>query len=146
MVVNCIFSGYLIEVSPLKRSAKDYPYSNAVLETSSEIYQDVVVFAADKHQRMQQIGAARSPVKLDNVDLTHSRRDATAIDIKVTKRSTISAITRILDFAAKESHTRGYLAGDPAHGWWKWWCFRPLLCTLFRLNWAKQTLEIMRRN
>ena len=21
----------------------------------------------------------------------------------------------------------------------KWWCFRPLLCTLFRLNWAKQT-------
>ena len=21
----------------------------------------------------------------------------------------------------------------------KWWCFRPLLCTLFRLNWVKQT-------
>ena len=21
----------------------------------------------------------------------------------------------------------------------KWWCFRPLLCTLFRLNWDKQT-------
>ena len=20
----------------------------------------------------------------------------------------------------------------------KWWCFRPLLCTLFRLNWAKK--------
>ena len=29
---------------------------------------------------------------------------------------------------------------------WKWWCFRPLLCTLFRLNWAKQTPGIMRRN
>ena len=28
----------------------------------------------------------------------------------------------------------------------KWWCFRPLLCTLFRLNWAKQTPGIMRRN
>ena len=28
----------------------------------------------------------------------------------------------------------------------KWWCSRPLLCTLFRLNWAKQTLGIMRRN
>ena len=27
----------------------------------------------------------------------------------------------------------------------KWWCFRPLLCTLFRLNWAKQTPGIMRR-
>ena len=25
----------------------------------------------------------------------------------------------------------------------KWWCFRPLLCTLFRLNWAKQTPGIM---
>ena len=24
----------------------------------------------------------------------------------------------------------------------KWWCFRPLLCTLFRLNWAKQTLHL----
>ena len=24
--------------------------------------------------------------------------------------------------------------------------FRPLLCTLFRLNWAKQTPGIMRRN
>ena len=30
--------------------------------------------------------------------------------------------------------------------WRKWWCFRPLLCTLFRLNWAKQTPGIMRRN
>ena len=28
----------------------------------------------------------------------------------------------------------------------KWWCFRPLFCTLFRLNWAKQTPGIMRRN
>ena len=28
----------------------------------------------------------------------------------------------------------------------KWWCFRRLLCTLFRLNWAKQTPGIMRRN
>ena len=28
----------------------------------------------------------------------------------------------------------------------KWWCFRPLLCTLFRLIWAKQTPGIMRRN
>ena len=28
----------------------------------------------------------------------------------------------------------------------KLWCFRPLLCTLFRLNWAKQTPGIMRRN
>ena len=28
----------------------------------------------------------------------------------------------------------------------KWWCFRPLLCTLFRLNWAKQTPGIMKRN
>ena len=28
----------------------------------------------------------------------------------------------------------------------KWWCFMPLLCTLFRLNWAKQTPGIMRRN
>ena len=28
----------------------------------------------------------------------------------------------------------------------KWWCFRPLLCTLLRLNWAKQTPGIMRRN
>ena len=28
----------------------------------------------------------------------------------------------------------------------KWWCFRPLLCTLFRLNWAKQTPGILRRN
>ena len=28
----------------------------------------------------------------------------------------------------------------------KWLCFRPLLCTLFRLNWAKQTPGIMRRN
>ena len=28
----------------------------------------------------------------------------------------------------------------------KWWCFWPLLCTLFRLNWAKQTPGIMRRN
>ena len=27
----------------------------------------------------------------------------------------------------------------------KWWCFRRLLCTLFRLNWAKQTPG-MRRN
>ena len=27
----------------------------------------------------------------------------------------------------------------------KWWCFRLLLCTLFRLNWAKQTPGIMRR-
>ena len=27
----------------------------------------------------------------------------------------------------------------------KWWCFRPLLCTLLRLNWAKQTPGIMRR-
>ena len=26
------------------------------------------------------------------------------------------------------------------------WCFRPLLCTLLRLNWAKQTPGIMRRN
>ena len=25
-------------------------------------------------------------------------------------------------------------------------CFRPLLCTLFRLNWAKQTPGIMRQN
>ena len=28
---------------------------------------------------------------------------------------------------------------------WKLWCFRPLLCTWFRLNWAKQTPGIMRR-
>ena len=28
----------------------------------------------------------------------------------------------------------------------KWWCFRPLLCTLVRLNWAKQTPGIMRWN
>ena len=28
----------------------------------------------------------------------------------------------------------------------KLWCFRPLLCTLFRLNWAKQTPGIMRGN
>ena len=28
----------------------------------------------------------------------------------------------------------------------KWWCFRPLLCTLFRLNWAKLTPGIRRRN
>ena len=28
----------------------------------------------------------------------------------------------------------------------KLWCFRPLLCTLFRLNWAKQTPGIMWRN
>ena len=28
----------------------------------------------------------------------------------------------------------------------KLWCIRPLLCTLFRLNWAKQTPGIMRRN
>ena len=27
----------------------------------------------------------------------------------------------------------------------KLWCFRPLLCTLLRLNWAKQTPGIMRR-
>ena len=30
--------------------------------------------------------------------------------------------------------------------WMKWWCFRPLLCTLFMLNWTKQTPGIMRRN
>ena len=28
----------------------------------------------------------------------------------------------------------------------KWWWFMPLLCTLLRLNWAKQTPGIMRRN
>ena len=28
----------------------------------------------------------------------------------------------------------------------KLWCFRPLLCTLLRLNWVKQTPGIMRRN
>ena len=28
----------------------------------------------------------------------------------------------------------------------KWWCFMPLLCTLLRLNWAKQKPGIMRRN
>ena len=28
----------------------------------------------------------------------------------------------------------------------KWWCFWPLLCTLLRLNWAKQTPGIMRRH
>ena len=28
----------------------------------------------------------------------------------------------------------------------KLWCFMPLLCTLFRLNWAKQTPGIMRQN
>ena len=31
-------------------------------------------------------------------------------------------------------------------GQMKWWCFRPLLCTLLRLNWAKQTPGIMRQN
>ena len=32
-------------------------------------------------------------------------------------------------------------------GWLKkWWCFRPPLCTLFRLNWVRQTPGIMRRN
>ena len=25
----------------------------------------------------------------------------------------------------------------------KWWCFRPLLCTLLRLNWAKQAPGLM---
>ena len=24
----------------------------------------------------------------------------------------------------------------------KWWCFRPLLCTLLRLNWAKKSQQI----
>ena len=28
----------------------------------------------------------------------------------------------------------------------KLWCFRPLLCTLLKLNWAKQTPGITRRN
>ena len=39
-----------------------------------------------------------------------------------------------------------YLSWTSLKSPWKWWCFRPLLCTLFRLNWAKQTPGIMRRN
>ena len=36
--------------------------------------------------------------------------------------------------------------GGPVGNEMKLWCFRPLLCTLLRLNWAKQTPGIMRRN
>ena len=32
-----------------------------------------------------------------------------------------------------------YMYANVAENEMKWWCFRPLLCTLFRLNWAKQT-------
>ena len=39
-----------------------------------------------------------------------------------------------------------FYAECPYRNEMKWWCFRPLLCTLSRLNWAKQTPGIMRRN
>ena len=53
--------------------------------------------------------------------------------------------TESLQTSNKSDHTVS-TAKQRHHMHGIWWCFRPLLCTLLRLNWAKQTPGIMRRN
>ena len=45
-----------------------------------------------------------------------------------------------------KGHPRSKVMRSTKRPYMKLWCFRPLLCTLLRLNWAKQTPGIMRWN
>ena len=94
------------------------------------------------HKFQIDISSNSREIKYQNIGRTH-------ITLKHTHRQTHTQTDRQTDRVKTipRNPLRGRGNNDRYVGWkMKWWCFRPLLCTLLRLNWAKQTPGIMRRN
>ncbi|XP_070564414.1 uncharacterized protein [Ptychodera flava] len=93
--------GFIVNVSPLKTSAKNAKYFNGVIQTQREQYQNIVCFSPDKHEVFTSLLKSKSPIKLQNVDFIPSRANPSVSDIQVSKRSGFQGVQQ-LSFSMKK--------------------------------------------
>lgn len=96
--------GYLHNVTPVKRSAKNNLYFNAYLQ-SHDTTRSVVSFDAEKQDMMCKAAKATSPVKLTNVSIVPSK-STDENDIHMNKRSRLEILTEP-PFKKRKTETPG---------------------------------------
>lgn len=83
-------SGYIQDVSPIKISAKNYPYFQGIIQTDTDVYRKIVCFDVQKHGNLNQAHLSKTPVKLQRVNFAPNKEDASKSDILINQRSTIN--------------------------------------------------------
>ncbi|XP_069129275.1 uncharacterized protein [Argopecten irradians] len=96
--------GYLHNVTPVKRSAKNNLYFNAYLQCH-DTTRRVVSFDAEKQDMMCKAAKATSPVKLTNVSIVPSK-STDENDIQMNKRSRLEILTEP-PFKKRKTETPG---------------------------------------
>ena len=93
--------GYIVQISPIKCSKNNVPYFNGKLQTSDDTFQDLVGFDEAQRNTLQLHFDSKTPVLCKDVDFVPGRRDSSKKDLKLTRRSAITAAKQ-LDFGMEE--------------------------------------------
>ena len=93
--------GYLHEVSPIKTSVKNNLYFDGTIQTGRGEYQHFVCFDAAKQSSFSTTVTAMSPVKIKDIQLVPSQRQANVTDVMVKRQSTME-IKKALTFPYKK--------------------------------------------
>lgn len=94
--------GFLQNVSPIKTSKKNNLYFDGTIQTGRTEYKHFVCFDTNKQSAFA--AADKSPVKLKDISLTPSQREANSSDVIVKKHSTME-IKKNVDFPYKIRET-----------------------------------------
>ncbi|XP_069109877.1 uncharacterized protein [Argopecten irradians] len=102
-------TGYIHNLSPIKRSKANNPYFEGTIQTADRQYQRLVCFDVAKHGTLQGAATAKTPLKLSNIKQSPSRSDATKSDVVINQSSTLELKIRKLDFdhLAMKTETTG---------------------------------------
>lgn len=83
-------TGYIHNVSPVKRSSNNNLYFNSTFQTPEEMKR-IVCFDAEKHPSFTNAEKLRSPIKLSNVSIVPSR-DGQGTDIQLNSKSKLTVL------------------------------------------------------
>ncbi|XP_033726298.1 uncharacterized protein LOC117315965 [Pecten maximus] len=91
-------TGYIHDVSPIKRSKANNPYFEGTIQTADRQYQRLVCFDTNKHGTLQAAATSKTPLKLSSIKQSPSRADSTKSDVVINQSSTLELKVRKLDF------------------------------------------------
>ena len=94
-------SGFLQNVSPIKTSKKNSLYFDGTIQTGQDKYKHFVCFDTTKQNAFRMAAESeKNPIKLQNINLVPSQREANSSDVIVKKVSTLE-VRKSLRFSFK---------------------------------------------
>ncbi|XP_064641191.1 uncharacterized protein LOC135496017 [Lineus longissimus] len=91
-------TGFIVDLSPIKRSRKNNDYFRAVCQTGANKYTDIVSFRPSSYAYFKDAQAKKSPMKFENTAIIPNLANSSVNDIKFHQHSSLKPLKKQLTF------------------------------------------------